>query len=120
MILVAATAFAVRSVWHAEHPIFRAFETIATIVTLLIVGFASVYVATSASDADAFSEVLDHTGALYFALTTATTVGFGDIAPRSNPARIVVMVQMVANVVVIGVATRLLIGAARGRSRNIG
>lgn len=116
-IVAGAIVLALRSVVRAEFPILRATETISMIVGVLIVGFASVYLTASGADPDAFSEPLDHTGAIYFALTTATTVGYGDIAPRSNPARIAVMVQMVANVVVLGVATRLLIGTAQRRSR---
>lgn len=117
-IVVGAILFALRSVIRAEFPILRAIETISMVVGVLIVGFASVYLTASAAASDAFSEPLDHTGAIYFALTTTTTVGFGDIAPRSNPARIAVMVQMVANVIVLGVATRLLIGTAQRRSRT--
>ena len=52
----------------------------------------------------------------YFAVVTATTVGFGDISAKSEPARIAVMAQMVTNVVVLGVAARVLVHAARRRS----
>ncbi len=118
LIVVVATGFSIRSVARAQFPILRALETIVLVVGLLIIAFAAVYLAASSSDSDAFSEPLDHTGAIYFALTTATTVGFGDITPRSNPARIAVMVQMVGNVIVLGVATRLLLGTAQRRSRH--
>lgn len=118
VIVALATVLALRSVSRADYPVLRAVETVVLLVGLLLVGFAGVYLRASAYDATSFSEPLDHTGALYFALTSATTVGFGDIAPRSNPARIAAMVQMVCNVVVIGVVTRLVIGTAQRRSRR--
>lgn len=115
VILVGATVMAVRHVLRAEYPVLRAVEALAVVVTLAIVTFASIYSLASSLDVDAFSEPLDQVGALYFALTTATTVGFGDIHPRSDVARVVVMVQMLTNVVVLGAAARILLNTARRR-----
>lgn len=116
-LIAAAIVLAVRSVWRSEFPILRAVETLTVVISVLVVGFASVYLLGSGSDPNAFNEPLDHTGALYFAVTTATTVGYGDISPVSGPARIIVMIQMVTNVVVLGVVARLLLGTARRRAR---
>lgn len=109
--VVGAASF--RSVQRADHPMLRAGESLALLVPLFIVGFASVYGAISATDAGAFTERLDHTGALYLALATSTTVGFGDIAATSDGARVAAMAQMVSNVVVIGLTARALLAAAR-------
>jgi hypothetical protein len=49
----------------------------------------------SLSAPHAFSEPLNRTAALYFAVTLFSTVGLGDIAPVSR-RRAVVTVQMVA------------------------
>lgn len=117
LLIAAAIVLAVRAVWRSDFPVMRAIETLTAVVTVLVVGFASVYLLTSGNDPNAFNEPLDHTGALYFSLTTATTVGFGDINPTSNPARVVVMVQMITNVVVLGIVARLLINTARHRSQ---
>ena len=65
-----------------------------------------------------FSEPLDHTGALYLAITVFPTVGFGDITPESDLARIVVSIQMLLDLVVIGVVVRLLANAAKTGSRK--
>jgi hypothetical protein len=116
VLIAAAIVLAVRSIWRSDFPIMRAIETLTAVVSVLIVGFASVYLLASGNDPTAFNEPLDHTGALYFSLTTATTVGFGDINPTSNPARVVVMVQMITNVVVLGIVARLLISTARRRA----
>jgi voltage-gated potassium channel len=114
-LLIVVSILSVRHVLRAELPVLRAVETLATVVTLAIVAFASAYLLLSSHDAAAFSEPLDRVDALYFSLTTSTTVGFGDINPRSDPARIGVMIQMVTNVVVVGVAARVLINTARRR-----
>jgi len=44
-----------------------------------------------------------------------STVGFGDIAPVTQPARVAVLVQMVANLLVLGVLLRAITGAVRVR-----
>lgn len=114
-IILLSTVLALRSVVRARYPVLRAAETIAALVSLLEIGFASIYLSISAATAGAFSEPLGHRSAFYFALTTATTVGFGDITPQTDSARIAVMFQMVGNVVVIGAVTRILINTAKRR-----
>ena len=42
------------------------------------------------------------------------TVGFGDIAPVTQVARIVTTLQMLVNVIFVGVVARVLFGAALG------
>ena len=41
------------------------------------------------------------TDALYFTLVTLATVGFGDIVPVGQPARVVAMIQIMFNLVII-------------------
>lgn len=53
------------------------------------------------------------TGSLGPFRTTFATVGFGDIAASAVPARIVVIVQIVTDLIVLGVILRVLLGAAR-------
>jgi len=55
-----------------------------------------------------FSQPLTRVDALYFAMTVFTTVGFGDIAARSQVARVVVIVQMLADLVYVGLLARVL------------
>jgi hypothetical protein len=75
--------------------------------------FASTYVLMSVDTPAAFSEELDRVDALYFTVTVPATVGFGDIAPVTRAARAVVLGQMVANLVVLGLLLRLVTGAVR-------
>jgi voltage-gated potassium channel len=50
---------------------------------------------------------------LYLAVTVFSTVGFDDITPRGDLARIVVSIQMLLDLVVIGAVVRLLTTAAK-------
>lgn len=61
------------------------------------------------------------TDALYFALTTLTTVGYGDVHPEGQLARALVIAQMLFNVLVLASAVRVgmaELGARRTRSRR--
>ena len=75
--------------------------------------FAVVYLSLSLGSTAHFSEPLDHTGALYLVVTVFSTVGFGDITPESDLARILVSIQMLLDLVVIGLVVRLLTTAAK-------
>jgi len=91
----------------------------ATIIPLFLVLFAWIYLTLSHSDPSAFSEPLTRTSALYFTVTVFSTVGFGDIVPRIDPARLVCTVQMLADLAVLAVVVRLIFGAAaRGVDRR--
>lgn len=62
---------------------------------------------------ESFSESMSRTDALYFTMTVFSTVGFGDITPRTEPARLLTTGQMTANFLLIGVAARFLVGAVQ-------
>ena len=113
LMLVVVLGWQLRAVVTAPFPQLRAVEGFALVVPLTAVLFASTYLALSAATPDAFSERLDHVGALYLSMATMTTIGFGDIAARSDAARIVVMVQMVADVAVLDIATRIAVLTVR-------
>ncbi len=63
----------------------------------------------------AFTESLDQTRALYFTVSVFSTVGFGDITPWTDTARLIVSAQMLLDLVVIGAGVRLIFSAARSR-----
>ena len=108
LLLVIVFAWQVRRVMRAESPLYRGLVSLSLAVPLLVVVFAGLYLTLSVNDAGSFSEELGRTDALYFTMTTLATVGYGDISPSSSLARITTMTQMVANVVVIGFAVRVL------------
>jgi hypothetical protein len=113
--MVAVVVLQIRAVTTAEFPQIRAIESLVFASLVVIVVFAAAYLALSHYDATAFSEELEHTSSLYFTITTLATVGYGDISAKSDTARIFVMVQMVADVAVLGAAIRLIVGRARSR-----
>jgi len=56
---------------------------------------------------------LTRTDALYFAVTVVSTVGFGDIVPVSQSARLVVTVQMLLDLLALGLVVRAFLGAVQ-------
>lgn len=65
-----------------------------------------------------FVELVTKTDALYFAVSTLGTVGFGDVHAAGQWARVLVLVQMVFNLVVLAAAFTLLSRRIAGRVRH--
>ena len=103
----------VRGILAAGNPWLRAMQVVGIGFPVLLVLFASTYVVIATNVPDAFTEPLNRTDALYFTTTVFATVGFGDIAPRVDLARIVVTVQMLVGLIAVGVVAKVLFGAAR-------
>lgn len=103
----------VRAIMVSPHPGLRAVEFLAVSLPLFLVIFSATYFVLGVADPDWFSESLSKLDALYFTVTIFATVGFGDIAATSPPARAAVTVQMLADLVVLGVGVRVITGAVR-------
>ena len=103
----------VRSILRSSYPALRAVEALSTAVPLFVLVFASTYLLLAASQPGAFNEPLNKTDALYFAMTVFSTVGFGDIVPRTEAARLTVTLQMVGNLIVLGLLARVVVGAVQ-------
>jgi hypothetical protein len=116
-LLAGLIVYQVRAVVGAAHPALRAAEALATSVPLFLLLFAATYTTMSRVSAGDFSEPLSRTDALYFTVTVFVTVGFGDIAARTETARLVVTGQMIADLIVIGLGIRVIVGAV-GQSRQ--
>ena len=111
-------AWQVRSILRSPHPALRAVEALALSLPLFVVLFAATYTVLSESRPDSFSEPLNRIDSLYFVVTVFATVGFGDISPVSDVARVLVTLQMVADLVLIGLVLRVFLSAVdRGRRR---
>ena len=102
-----------RRVVHVELPGLRAAEALAVVVPIFLLLFSTLYVSLSNTSAAMFSQELDHSSALYFTITVFSTVGFGDIVPATDAARLIVSAQMIIDLVIIGVVVRLLVNAAK-------
>lgn len=111
--LAAALAWQVRSIMRSDTPRLRAAETIAIGLPFLLLLYAAVYALISVNQPASFTQRLGRTDALYFTMTVFTTVGFGDITPVTEATRILVMTQMVAGLLVVGVVAKLLFGAVQ-------
>ncbi len=119
VVFVVIVTWITRRVTLDELPEQRAIEALALIVPLFLYLFATVYLSLSHADAAAFSEPLDHTRALYFTITVLSTVGFGDITPKTGGASIIVSIQMLLDLVILGALLRLVTTAAKkGLSRS--
>jgi voltage-gated potassium channel len=111
----------VRAILRSRYPGLRAIEALAAAIPLFLLVFAATYVKLAAAQPSAFSEPLSRTDALYFTITVFSTVGFGDITPVTQPARVVTMVQMLGDLVVVGLVLQVMLGAVKeGRQRRAG
>jgi voltage-gated potassium channel len=112
-IFVSAMIWQVRSITRADHPGLRAVEAIGVALPLLVILFAVVYISLADADPANFSVQLSRSAGLYFTITVLSTVGFGDIVPKTDTARLVVSLQMLLDLVVVGAILKVIVGAAR-------
>ncbi|QJW37692.1 potassium channel family protein [Cellulosimicrobium protaetiae] len=68
--------------------------------------------------ADQFEGIENRTDALYFAVVTLGTVGYGDVHPVGEAAKVVVMVQIALDLVVVGVLVSIATSRARARAER--
>jgi voltage-gated potassium channel len=117
VVFIGLIAFQIRSIIRSQFPGLRAIEALATSVPLYLLLFASAYVVMAAISRSSFGVPLTHTDALYFTVTVFSTVGFGDITAKTETARLVVTTQILADLLVIGLGLRAILGAVT-RSRQ--
>ena len=101
----------VRASVSSDVPRLRTLRAVVIGVSTFLVVFAATYSVISNSRPDSFSEPLSRTDALYFTLTVFATVGFGDIVPRTDVARIVTMVQMITGLITVGLLAKIVFAA---------
>jgi len=106
-----------RKIETADFPVLRAAEALVLVLGLFLTLFAAAAVALEQATHGSFNESLTRIDGFYYAVTTLATVGFGDIHPVSQPARILGIVQMLGNLMLLGVAVRL-VGRAVDRGRD--
>ena len=114
-LIAAIFAWQIRRISVAELPELRAIEALGIVVVLFLVAFSGIYLGMSHETPLTFTQKLDQTKALYFTISIFSTVGFGDITPRTDAARLVVSAQMLLDLAIIGAAVRLIFNAARSR-----
>lgn len=118
-VVVAVVAAEYARIVQARLPQLRAIEALGITLPLFIVIFASVYLSLGQAPHSMFNTTLDHSKALYFVVTVFSTVGFGDIVPTTDGARLLVAAQMLLDLAFIGAVVRVLVLAAnRGLERG--
>ena len=121
LVFVGITLWQVRTITGSRYPGLKAFEALGLIVPFYLLPFASTYFVMERASTANFTEPLTRTDALYFSVTVFSTVGFGDIAPKSEAARVLLIVQMLGDLALLGAGARVLLGAVRrGQQRTSG
>jgi len=83
--------------WDAAQPGHNTPVYFLVLVYMAVVGFADLYFGIHGFDAGAFANYTHHSEALtamYLSVTTLATVGYGDIHPVADGARVAVMLQI--------------------------
>ena len=93
-------------------------EGLATALVAGAIAFALADYVLEVSLPGQFAGLDTRTDALYFALSTLFTVGFGDIHAARQGARVLVIFQMVFNIVVLATGASLLVNQATSRLRS--
>lgn len=113
LVFIGLLAFQARAIMRSPYPRLTAVESLAFSVPLFVVLFSVVYFLMAGNQPEAFTQPLTRLDALYFTVTVLTTVGFGDIVARTEPARALATIQMLADLLLLGLGARVLIGAAQ-------
>jgi len=112
LILIAGVVtWQVRAILTSPFPRLRGFQTLISGIPLMLVVFAAVYYLTGLAQAASFTQPMDKVDAMYFTVTVFSTVGFGDITAKTDVARTLVTIQMLFNLVVLGLVAKVIFGA---------
>lgn len=106
VLFVAVMIAAISRLARSRRPLLAGLSFTVVLATILVLSYSWLYVSLSVSDAAYFTEPLTKASAAYFTVTVLSTVGFGDITPVGDTARMVVTSQMVVGFTVITLAIR--------------
>jgi voltage-gated potassium channel len=113
VLVVIVLAIQLRTIVRSPYPLVRTVEALATTVPLFVIVFATTQLAIGSAQPGSYTQPMTRLDALYFTVTTFATVGYGDIAPVSQAARLVALMQMVLGLVLLGIIARVITGAAK-------
>jgi len=113
LLFAVVMAVSVRAILRSDQPRLRAIRALGLGLPLLLVVFAATYCTVAGQQPGAFSEPLDRTDGIYFTVTVFATVGFGDITPVSQLARVLVTIQMLVGLIAVGVIAKVVLGAVQ-------
>jgi voltage-gated potassium channel len=117
VLIVPITVRRLRRVQASNQPWLDAIQAVVLIVSLLIFGFSAAYYAMNRNGSH-FNGLDTRVDAVYFTVTTLSTVGYGDISATSQAARVLVTVAIIVNLAFLGIAVRAFAGAADRAARR--
>lgn len=118
-IIIAVILWQSRRIRRTHRALGALIEAISLIFVLFIGVMARLYHVISVNFPDSFNRPLDFVDAMYFSMTIFSTVGFGDIFPRAHLSQTLVILQMILDIVLLGVVVRVLVEAAQERARSV-
>ena len=113
LLVVTVLAIQLRKVVRSPYPLIRTVEALATTGPLFVIVFAATHSAIGSAQPASYTQPMTRLDALYFTVTTFATVGYGDISPVSQAARLVALLQMVLGLILLGIVARVITGAAK-------
>ena len=119
IIFAGVLGWQVLKIMGGEHPELRAAEALAVSVPVVLIVFAFTYLSLSHAEPASFSEPLNHVRSVYFVITVISTVGFGDITPKTDAAMILVSFQIMLDLVLlVGIVRAVFFAAQVGVRRR--
>jgi voltage-gated potassium channel len=116
-LVVVVIIWETRAILRSRYPALQGIQALAFVAPLFLLVFANAYYVLAHNLPASFTAPMSRTDSLYFVVTVFATVGFGDIAPVTQTARILVTAQMVGNLLLVGIALRVILTAVE-RSRD--
>lgn len=113
VIFVGIVLWQLVSILRADLPALRALEAVGFVIPFFLCSYAATYVLLSQASGGNFNEPLTRSAALYLAIVIFGTVGFGDLVPTTDLARLVVSSQILGSLIFIAVVVRLFVAASR-------
>jgi voltage-gated potassium channel len=104
----------VRRALSGERRLGEQIAMLLTLVSVVVAFFASMCFVL----ANQFDGIRTKVDALYFAVATLCTVGYGDITPVGQGARAMVIVQMLFNLVIVTSAVSIVVTAVSGQANR--
>ncbi|MBP2479325.1 hypothetical protein JOF53_008197 [Crossiella equi] len=118
-LVVALLAWQVRRILASPWPVLQGVAALVMVSTVFLLLFALSYHVLEQDRPHSFTAPLGRTDALYLSVTVFATVGFGDLTPVTEPARILVTVQMVGDLLLLGLALRVVLAAVERARRPV-
>jgi hypothetical protein len=108
------TLVRVQRIRTSDYPNLVAVEALLVLFSVLVIGFSAMYL-TLDRNGSQFSGLETRVDAVYFTVTTLSTVGFGDVIAVGQTARVAVVIQIIVDFSLIAFGAKLVLGAARQR-----